>query len=186
MHWRRKWQPLQCSCLESPRDGGAWWTSICGVEQSQTRLMRLSSSSSPSFKATQLVNGKVRLQMELCLPSKPVLFSQSLPSHHRAAGCLPPTPTTMITMSSEPRVRARVTSQATGQGLACHLDLPLCLDLPLTSVHTHGVGLHSPLTFPAKFSTHIAALGTCVLEETLVLHCWAQIPTFWFLAEGCL
>ena len=25
MHWRRKWQPLQCSCLENPRDGGAWW-----------------------------------------------------------------------------------------------------------------------------------------------------------------
>ena len=140
MHWRRKWQPLQCSCLESPRDRGAWCAAVYGVAQSQTRLTRLSSSSSPSFKATQLVNGKVRPQMELCLPSKPVLFSESLPPHHRAAGCLPPTPTTMITMSSEPRVRARVTSQATGEGLARHLDLPLCLDLPLTSAHTHWGG----------------------------------------------
>ena len=28
--------PLQCSCLENPRDGGAWWAAICGVAQSQT------------------------------------------------------------------------------------------------------------------------------------------------------
>ena len=38
--------PLQCSCLESPRDGGAWWAAVCGVAQSRTRLKRLSSSSS--------------------------------------------------------------------------------------------------------------------------------------------
>ena len=38
--------PLQCSCLESPRDGGAWWATIYGVAQSWTRLKRLSSSSS--------------------------------------------------------------------------------------------------------------------------------------------
>ena len=37
---------LQCSCLENPRDGGAWWAAIYGVAQSQTRLKRLSSSSS--------------------------------------------------------------------------------------------------------------------------------------------
>ena len=38
--------PLQCSCLESPRDGGAWWEAVYGVTQSQTRLKQLSSSSS--------------------------------------------------------------------------------------------------------------------------------------------
>ena len=37
--------PLQCSCLENSRDGGAWWAAIYGVAQSQTRLTRLSSSS---------------------------------------------------------------------------------------------------------------------------------------------
>ena len=37
--------PLQCSCLESPRDGGAWWAAVYGVAKSQTRLMWLSSSS---------------------------------------------------------------------------------------------------------------------------------------------
>ena len=35
--------PLQYSCLENPRDGGAWWAVIYGVAQSQTRLKRLSS-----------------------------------------------------------------------------------------------------------------------------------------------
>ena len=38
--------PLQCSCLENPREGGAWWADIYGVAQSRTRLKRLSSSSS--------------------------------------------------------------------------------------------------------------------------------------------
>src|SRR5574340_143775 len=37
--------PLQCSCLENPRDGGAWWAAVYGVAQSQTQLKRLSSSS---------------------------------------------------------------------------------------------------------------------------------------------
>ena len=35
--------PLQCSCLENPRDRGAWWASVSGVAQSRTRLKRLSS-----------------------------------------------------------------------------------------------------------------------------------------------
>ena len=38
--------PLQCSCLENPRDRGAWWAAVYGVTQSRTRLKRLSSSSS--------------------------------------------------------------------------------------------------------------------------------------------
>ena len=47
--------PLQCSCLENPRDRGAWWAAICGVAQSWTQLKRLSSSSSslmPSCNST--------------------------------------------------------------------------------------------------------------------------------------
>ena len=43
--------PLQCSCLENPRDGGAWWASIYGFAQSRTRLKRLSSSSSTYLTA---------------------------------------------------------------------------------------------------------------------------------------
>ena len=41
--------PLQCSCLEKPRDWGAWWAAVYGVTQSRTRLKRLSSSSRRSI-----------------------------------------------------------------------------------------------------------------------------------------
>ena len=40
--------PLQCSCLENPGDGGAWWAAVYGVAHSRTRLKRLSTSSSSS------------------------------------------------------------------------------------------------------------------------------------------
>ena len=45
--------PLQCSCLENPRDGGAWWAAVCGVAQTQTRLKRRSSSSSVLLQSTK-------------------------------------------------------------------------------------------------------------------------------------
>ena len=47
--------PLQCSCLENPRDRGAWWAAVYGVAQSPTRLKRLSSSSRMSVKLGYLV-----------------------------------------------------------------------------------------------------------------------------------
>ena len=42
--------PLQCSCLENPRDGAAWWAAVSGVAQSRTQLKRLSSSSMVSVQ----------------------------------------------------------------------------------------------------------------------------------------
>ena len=36
--------PLQCSCLENPRDDGAWWAAVYGVAESRTRLKRRSST----------------------------------------------------------------------------------------------------------------------------------------------
>ena len=45
--------PLQCTCLENPRDRGAWWAAIYGVAQSWTRLKRLSSSSPSWFLVHQ-------------------------------------------------------------------------------------------------------------------------------------
>ena len=57
MHWRRNGNPLQCSCLENPRDRGAWWAAIYGVAQSRTQLKRLSSSSS-----SQSLQGKSGLR----------------------------------------------------------------------------------------------------------------------------
>ena len=45
--------PLQCSCLENPRDGGAWWAAVYGIAQSRTWLKRLSSSSIRSLTLTK-------------------------------------------------------------------------------------------------------------------------------------
>ena len=58
MHWRRKWQPTPCSCLENPRDRGAWWAAIYGVAQSQTRLYPVMEIGAPLV--TQMV--KIHLQ----------------------------------------------------------------------------------------------------------------------------
>ena len=44
--------PLQCSCLENPRDGGVWWAAVYGVVQSRTRLKWLSSSSRKSCRSS--------------------------------------------------------------------------------------------------------------------------------------
>ena len=55
--------PLQCSCLENHRDGGTWWAAVYGVVQSQTRLKRLSSSSSSS-KDTPTLRIPVKKQLQ--------------------------------------------------------------------------------------------------------------------------
>ena len=50
--------PLQCSCLENPRDGGARWAAIYGVAQSRTRLKRLAAAAAA---AAMLYGKKVRV-----------------------------------------------------------------------------------------------------------------------------
>ena len=69
--------PLQCSCLENPRDGGACWAAVYGVAQSRTRLKRLSSSSNAGF--TQYVS--FNFKMSRCTSNIPLstdghLYSQ--------------------------------------------------------------------------------------------------------------
>ena len=65
--------PLQCSCLENPRDGGAWWAAIYWVAQSQTRLKRLSSSSSMPFSTCKTLGKSLPSSMVhiiFCIKSK--------------------------------------------------------------------------------------------------------------------
>ena len=64
--------PLQCSCLENPRDGGAWWAAVYGVAQSRTRLKRLSSSSSIYRKVISLRNSM--LYMPQSLQTHPCIY----------------------------------------------------------------------------------------------------------------
>ena len=58
--------PLQCSCLENPRDSGAWWPAVYGVAQSRTRLKQLSSSSSSMLNfASQMITQFLMKELEL-------------------------------------------------------------------------------------------------------------------------
>ena len=53
--------PLQCSCLENPRDGGAWQAAVYGVAQSWTQLKRLSSSSGSRRRIQDYLLGSAML-----------------------------------------------------------------------------------------------------------------------------
>ena len=55
--------PLQSSCLENPRDGGAWWAAVYGVTQSWTRLKWLSSSRSILFNLFLSTTTRIRKQV---------------------------------------------------------------------------------------------------------------------------
>ena len=56
--------PFQCSCLENPRDRGAWWAAVSGFTQSRTRLKQLSSSSSSNlFKKIRDIKGTFHAKM---------------------------------------------------------------------------------------------------------------------------
>ena len=81
--------PLQCSCLENPRDGGLWWAAVYGVAQSRTRLKRLSSSSSSSV-ITLVFHVPIRSDQISCS-----VVSDSLQPHesqHARPPCPSPTP----------------------------------------------------------------------------------------------
>ena len=52
--------PRQCSYLENPREGGAWWAAVYGVTQSRTRLKRLSSSSRAQENSVDRVRWAIR------------------------------------------------------------------------------------------------------------------------------
>ena len=74
--------PLQCSCLENPRDSGAWWAAVYGVAQSQTRLKWLSSSSSIAIifsflKETSIQFSTVAVSIYISTSSERVFLSST-------------------------------------------------------------------------------------------------------------
>ena len=91
--------PLQYSCLENPRDGGAWWAAVYGVAQIRTRLKRLSSSSSSICNKAVKSQHSTSAEMVTLGPSS-VQFSHSVlsdslrphESQHTRPPCPSPTP----------------------------------------------------------------------------------------------
>ena len=76
----RNGNPLQCSCLENPRDRGAWWAAIYGVAQSRTRLKWRSSSSSSIYGSVQF-SSVAQSCPTLCDPMNRSM--PGLPVHHQ-------------------------------------------------------------------------------------------------------
>jgi len=82
--------PLQCSCLENPKDGGVWWAAIYGVAQSRTRLKRLSNARlAPCFPP------HLPLHSTYCLCPRAVSYAPTLqvsspwPAPLQKTGCTP-------------------------------------------------------------------------------------------------
>ena len=70
--------PLQCSCLENPKDGGVWWAAIYGVAQSWTQLKQLSSSSSKRQIESVTANIRLSFHMEVKKPQKKTILFNPL------------------------------------------------------------------------------------------------------------
>ena len=76
--------PLQCSCLENPRDGGAWWAAVYGVTQSQTQLKWLSSSSCDCSVSVAWSSWMLNYS---CILDHGVWFSQCIVGSHLLICC---------------------------------------------------------------------------------------------------
>ena len=90
--------PLQCSCLENPRDRGAWWAAVYGVAQSRTWLKWLSSSSN-MMKWTTWVNQTFKCAASYWSGSRYFYSSKGLiikRGHHVLEGLAAPSPTPPI------------------------------------------------------------------------------------------
>ena len=100
--------PLQCSCLENPRDGGAWWAAVYGVAQSWTRLKRLSSSSYDNQKGMMVI-----FQTSTSLGDSLMTLIRLTKTPHQANKSAFRISTGLSTLSSNPTTAATAFLQST-------------------------------------------------------------------------
>ena len=82
-HTEGNGNPLQCSCLENPKDRGAWWAAVYGVAERWTRLKRLSSSSSSLFNCYE----KAQKLIQAPSPMHESEVAQSCPTLRHTMDC---------------------------------------------------------------------------------------------------
>ena len=78
-------KPLQCSCLENPRDEGAWWAAVCGVAQNRTRRSDLAAAAAVTLLLTDNHSHLAFIILRYFYPhcSQRVLFCNSISYHHQ-------------------------------------------------------------------------------------------------------
>jgi len=81
--------PLQYSCLENPRDGGAWWAAVYGITQSRTRLNRLSSSSSSSRLLLSSKHNEILRQAATFINLENIMLSERSQLQKATYGMIP-------------------------------------------------------------------------------------------------
>ena len=132
-----KGNPLQCSCLENPRDGGAWWAAVYGVAQSRTWLKRLSSSSSHLFTYHLLLlshwNGKNELLRQFLTHKSEnsysfiLFFFQFYSLHKSFVDLCPKTTEVYFSLKQSPWMSEGLSGTAVLHRIAqCHASKSIC------------------------------------------------------------
>ena len=120
--------PFQCSCLENPRDGGAWWAAVYGVAQSRTRLTRLSnSSSSMSFQSAGGNARRARLweARSASLPWEDTMRTRPGPCRGRPHTSYPGHTAWLCSLTSQRTKKGQQSSRSRLQGgLGCRAGRP--------------------------------------------------------------
>ena len=181
--------PLQCSCLENPRDGGAWWAAVCRVTQSWTQLTRLRSSSSMSIESMMPSSLLILCHPLLLLPSifpgirvfsnesvlliqrrqwhpTPVLLPGKSHGWRRLVGC---SPWGHKESDMTERLHFHFSLSCTGKGNGNPLQCS-CLENPMDRgawwAAVHGVSKSQTRLSDFTFTSHFHAL-----EKAVATHC---------------
>ena len=136
--------PLQCSCMENPRDRGAWWVTVYGITQNQTGLKRLSSSTSNSTRVFQSVQFSRSVVSDSLWPHE---------SQHARPSCLSPPPG--VNSNSRPSSQwCHPTISSSVVPLAsCPKSLPASESFPMSQIFPWGgqrTGVSALASFPPK------------------------------------
>ena len=75
MHWRRKWQPTPVSCLENPRDRGAWWAAVYGPHRVGHDWGDLAAAAAAAEKV-------IKSCLYICCPSSHTLYPPNVAFLH--------------------------------------------------------------------------------------------------------
>ena len=181
--------PLQCSCLENPRDGGAWWAAVYGVAQSQTQLKRLSSSSSSSssrqprrVRAKSLSHVQLFVTLQTVAPQAPLPMGFSRQEYWSGFPCSPPG--NLPHLGTKPRRLLHLLQWQAGSLLLVPPGKPQITKSGAMSMNLrenqNSYGVASPRAWPALILTDSELSGSWLHSPPLRVRVSLWLSTFPF------